>query len=183
MKIVKIILIALAILIAIVAIPLIAALFVNGEYAVEREVVIQKPKQEVFDYIKFLKNQNNYSVWNMKDPNSKMEYVGTDGTVGFIASWDSENKEVGKGEQEIKKITEGERIDSELRFKISFESTDNAFMTTEAIDSTQTKVKWGFNGKMPYPMNAMKLFMDMDKMLGPDLEAGLNNLKAVLEKK
>jgi hypothetical protein len=49
MKIVKKILIVLAI---IIAIPLIIALFVKKDYAVQREVTIDKPKQEVFDYIK-----------------------------------------------------------------------------------------------------------------------------------
>lgn len=179
MKLLKRILIALLI---IIAIPLIAALFIKGNYAVERETTIKKPNQVVFDYVKMIKNQNNWSVWNMKDPNAKMEYSGTDGTVGFISSWDSEMKEVGKGAQEIKKITEGSRIDMELRFERPMTSTDYAYMTTEMIDSTQTKVKWGFNGKMPYPFNILCLFMDMDKMLGPDLEEGLDNLKGILEK-
>jgi hypothetical protein len=35
---------------------------------------------------------------------------------------------------------------------------------------------------MPYPMNLMLLFMDMDGMLGKDLQQGLDNLKGVLEK-
>jgi hypothetical protein len=34
---------------------------------------------------------------------------------------------------------------------------------------------------MPYPMNTMLLFMNMDGMLGKDLEGGLTNLKAKLE--
>lgn len=179
MKILKKILITILI---IIAIPLIVALFTKKEYAVEREVIINKPKQEVFDYIKFLKNQDNYSVWATMDPNMKKEYRGTDGAVGFIASWDSQMKEVGKGEQEIMKISDAERLDFELRFKVPFEATDNAYMTTETIAENQTKVKWGFEGKMNYPMNFMLLFMDMEKMLGNDLETGLSNLKKVLEK-
>ena len=179
MKIVKIIVI---VIVVIVAIPLIAALFVNGEYSVERETIVKKPKQVVFDYVKHIKNQNNYSVWNMKDPNAKMDYKGDDGTVGFVSSWQSENKEVGWGEQEIKKITEGSRVDMELRFTKPMTMTDNAYMVTEAVDSTQTKVKWGFFGKSPYPMNLMCLLMDMDKMVGPDLEKGLDNMKTIVEK-
>lgn len=180
MKIIKKILIAVVI---IIAIPLIVALFTKKEYAVEREVIINKPKQEVFDYIKFVKNQDNYSVWAKMDPAMKKEYKGTDGTVGFISAWDSQIKDVGKGEQEIIKISDGERLDFELRFKVPFEATDNAYMTTETIAENQTKVKWGFEGKMNYPMNFMLLFMDMEKMLGTDLEIGLTNLKQVLEKK
>ncbi len=178
MKILKKILIGI---LGLVALVLIVALFVKKEYAVVREITINKAKQEVFDYLKFLKNQDNFSVWAQRDSNMKKEFKGTDGTVGFVSAWDG-NKEVGKGEQEIKKITEGERLDFELRFIEPFEAKDNAYMTTEAVDTVHTKVTWGFDGKMNYPMNLMLVFMDMDKMLGPDLEKGLTNLKGVLEK-
>ena len=80
------------------------------------------------------------------------------------------------------KITEGERIDFKLRFKVPFEAQDDAYMITEAVGENQTKVKWGFKGAFPYPMNLMNLFMDMDKAVGKDLSEGLNNLKTVVEK-
>ena len=107
MKIVKRILIGLLLLIVLV---LIAALFIPKGMMAEREIVINKPKQEVFNYIKLLKNQNNYSKWATMDPAMKKEFRGTDGTVGFVSVWDSENGNVGKGKQEIKKIIEGDRI-------------------------------------------------------------------------
>ncbi|MFC5046674.1 SRPBCC family protein [Aquimarina hainanensis] len=179
MGILKKILLVIAILIAI---PLITALFVKKEYDVEREVIIDKPKQEVFEYVKYLKNQDQYSKWALMDPEMKKTYSGTDGMVGFIAAWDSENEEVGKGEQEIKKITEGERIDYELRFLTPFQSTEPAYMITEAISGNKTKVKWGFSGHMDYPMNLMMLFMDFEQMIGDDLNTGLQNLKNILEK-
>ena len=169
-------------IVALIAIVLITALFVKKEYAVEKEVTINKPVSEVFTYIKYLKNQDNYSVWNMRDPESVKTFAGVDGTVGFVAAWDSKVKEVGIGEQEIKTIVEGERIDSELRFKKPFEATDTAFMTTKPINDSTTIVAWGFNGKMKYPMNIFLLMMNMDEMLGNDLQVGLNNLKGVLEK-
>jgi hypothetical protein len=168
-------------LVGIIALALITGLFIDGNYAMEREVTINKPKQEVFDYVKLLKNQDNYSVWAMADPLMKKEFTGEDGTVGCVSAWDSENPDVGKGEQKIIKIADGERIDYELHFIEPFESTDYAYMTTEAISDTQTKVVWGFNGKMKYPMNLMMLTMDMEKMLGPDLEKGLSGLKTILE--
>lgn len=179
MKIVKWILIVLVI---IIAIPLIAAIFIPKDYTVWREVVINKPKKEVFDYVKFLKNQNNYSKWAQMDVNMKKEFKGTDGTVGFVSEWDSDSSDVGKGEQEIKGMKDGERIDYEIRFIKPFESTSSAYMTTESINSNQTKVKWVFYGKMPYPMNLMTVVMNMEKAIGGDLETGLNNLKKILEK-
>jgi len=178
MKILKTILIVIVI---IIALPLVIALFTQKDYAVEREVSIDKPKQEVFDYVKYLKNQDNYSKWAMMDPEMEKTYEGTDGTVGFVSAWESDNPDVGKGEQEIIKITDTDRIDYELRFYEPFEATDNAYMITEEQSDNQTIVKWGFNGRMNYPMNLMLLFMDMETMLGSDLETGLTNLKDVLE--
>ena len=132
--------------------------------------------------MKLLKNQDNFRVWFSKDPAIKKTFSGTDGTVGAVAGWDSKDQNVGVGEQEIKKIVKGERIDSELGFKVPIESTAFAFMSTEAISPNQTKVKWRFNDKIPYPMNLMLPIINMEEMLGKDLQDGLNNLKAILEK-
>lgn len=178
----KIIKLLLFFVLGIIVVLLIIAAFMKKEFQVEREITIAKPKQLVFDYLKMVKNQENYSVWNRKDPNAKKAYTGTDGTVGFISAWESDNKDVGVGEQEIKKIVEGERLDMELRFKKPMNTTNNAYFTTTAIDSVHTKVVWGFNGKMPYPFNAMLLFMDFDEMVGKDFSDGLANMKEILEK-
>lgn len=166
----------------IIAIPLVVALFVKKDYVVEREIIINKPKAEVFEYIKFLRNQDNYSKWNMMDPDMKKTYQGTDGTIGFISAWESKMENVGAGEQEIVNMIDGERIDTKLRFKVPFESQNDAYMITEDMSNNQTKVKWGFKGAFPYPFNLMGLFMDMEKAVGGDLEVGLQNLKNLLEK-
>ena len=177
MKIVKRILIGVAVL---VAVPLIVGLFVRTDFAVEREVIINRPKNNVFNYVRYLKNHANFSKWESMDPKMKKDYRGTDGTVGFVSAWDSDNQDVGKGEQEIKKIIEGERIDVEIRTRSPFQSTDPAYITTESIADNQTKVKSGYVGKMNYPTNLLCLFV-ADK-IGKDMQTGLTNLKAVLEK-
>jgi hypothetical protein len=169
------------ILLSLVIILLLIAAFVKKDYAVERSITLNLPKQFVYDYVKYLKNQNTFSVWAKIDPNMKVEYRGTDGTVGFVSAWDSPVKEAGKGEQEIIKMEEGKRIDYEIRFYEPMKSTDYAYMVFESVNDSTTKVAWGFFGKMKYPVNTMLLFMDMDKMLGKDLDGGLHNLKAILE--
>jgi uncharacterized protein YndB with AHSA1/START domain len=163
----------------IIVIPFIIALFAKKEFAIEKEVVINKPKQEVFTYVKFLKNQDHYNKWTMMDADLKKEFKGTDGTFGFVYGWDG--KKAGKGEQELKKITEGERIDLELRFMKPFESMAAAYLTTDPVSANQTRVKWGMNGVTPYPRNFMNLFMN--NFLGKALQENLLNLKAILEKK
>lgn len=172
----------LVVLILIIAIVLIAAYFMPKEYAIQREIVIDKPADSVFKYVRYLKNQNQFSVWANIDPKMKLTYKGTDGTVGSVSSWESKVKEVGIGEQEITKITEGKRIDFALRFKEPMNDTAVGFMSTDAIAGNQTKVKWGINGVFPYPMNIMMPMMNMDKMIGKDLDKGLENLKEQMEK-
>jgi len=179
MSIIKFVLIGL---VSLVALLLIVAMFTKKDYGVIREVVINKPKSVVFDYVKLLQNQDNFSVWANKDPEMKKDFHGTDGTVGYVSTWDSKMKDVGTGEQEIKKIVDGERIDYELRFIKPFASTSFAYITFEGISEAQTKVAWGFTGKMNYPMNLLLLTMNMEGMIGKDFQEGLNKLKAILEK-
>jgi uncharacterized protein YndB with AHSA1/START domain len=171
----------LLVIAAIIALLMIIAMFVNKEYVVKREVVINKPDAEVFDYVKYVRNQKNYNKWVMADSNMRRTYKGNDGTVGFVSAWDSDDKNVGKGEQEITNIDEGKRIDLALRFEKPMEGNGNAYMTTEAVSPGQTKVNWVMQGSNKYPLNFMNLFID--KLLGTDLQTSLNNLKALLEKK
>lgn len=167
------------IVLIIIAIPLIVAMFVKKEYSVEREITVNKPRREVFDSVKHLKNQDNYSKWVRMDPNMKKDFRGSDGTVGFVYAWDG-NDDAGKGEQEIKSITEGERVDVEVRFKKPMEGVAYAPIITEGVSENQTKVKWGMKGKSSYPFNFMNLFID--GILGKDIETSLVDLKGILEK-
>lgn len=166
---------------AAVGLIVVLGIVMNKQMHIEKSVIINKPKQHVFDYVKLVKNQDNFSVWNMKDPNMKKEYRGTDGQVGFVYTWDSSSdKNVGAGEQEIKAIKEGESVDFELRFKRPMENTSFSKMKTEAISPNETKVIWSFDGDMKFPMNIMKGVFQ--KMLGKDMEKGLTNLKGLLDK-
>lgn len=169
------------ILLVLLAVPLIAALFISGNYDVTETITIDRPKDEVFAFIKNLKNQESYSKWQKMDPDMHHYFEGEDGTVGFVSGWKSENPDVGSGEQEIIGITEGERVDYELRFFEPFESTSGAFMTTKALSPGQTEVTWGFTGEMKYPMNLMIPMMGMKEMISSDLSQGLTNLKTLLE--
>jgi hypothetical protein len=173
--------IVLYIILGIIAAFLIAGLFIPKGMKATREIIINKSNAEVFNYIKYLKNQQNYSKWASMDPDMINEFSGTDGQAGFTNSWEG-NKKVGKGEQEIKGIVEGKQLITELRFIKPFKSVAKSTMSTEAVSENSTKVTWGFESQMNYPLNLMKLFMNMDKAIGDDFSIGLNNLKVLMEK-
>jgi hypothetical protein len=175
----NIILIIILILLGIIALLLILALFLKKEYLISRDIIINAPRQAVFDYVKQLKNQDNFNKWVMTDPDMKKEFKGTDGTVGFIYAWNG-NKNAGEGEQEIKTIDEGKKIETEIRFVRPFASTAYANTLTESLSDHQTKVSWNNAGTMKYPMNIMLLMVE--KLLAKDMDISLSNLKTILEK-
>jgi hypothetical protein len=176
----KLLKVALIVIIVLIAVPLLVALFVPKDYTVIRMVTIHRPSDEVFAYVKYLKNQDNYSVWAAMDPTMKREFRGVDGTVGFVSAWDG-NKEVGKGEQEIVGIMEGEQINYKLHFIEPFEGRADVCLSTEPVNAAETRVTWRFDSSMPYPINLLCLFMNMDEAIGTDLETGLSNLRGILE--
>ena len=168
----------------IIALLLIIALFIKREHYVKREIVINAPRQKVFDYVKLLTNQDKFNKHAMAGPDRKREYKGTDGTVGFIYAW-SGNKKAGQGEKEIKAIIEGKKIEAEIRFVKPMAATACIIMETESLSDPdsyrdQTKVSWSNAGTLKYPINIM--IPMMEKMLPKEMDISLSTLKDILEK-
>ncbi|AMR31097.1 hypothetical protein A0256_06495 [Mucilaginibacter sp. PAMC 26640] len=176
----NIVIIILIVIAAIIGVLLIVAIFTKADYSVEREIVINKPANQVFDYIKCLCNMDYYNKWVMQDPMARKDYKGEDGTEGFIYAWDSDNKG-GKGEQQIMKIEDAKKIDIRITFEKPFAAVSDSYLETTPADQRTTLLKWGFDSKMPYPMNAVLIFIDMGEILGKDLDISLGNLKRILE--
>ncbi|MEP7265808.1 MAG: hypothetical protein ABI772_14985 [Bacteroidota bacterium] len=84
----------LLIVIGILVLLLLIAFFSSKEMNIEKSIVINQPKEKVFDYIKYLKNHESFNVWMKMDPDMKKEYKGTDGQPGFIYAWDSNKKKM-----------------------------------------------------------------------------------------
>jgi hypothetical protein len=168
---------------AIIGIILITALFTKKAYTLQREVVINQPGQVVFEYVRQLKNHNEFNKWMLTDPAARKTYTGTDGTKGFTMAWDSDNSQVGKGEQEITGIIDGKKVDYAIRFIEPFAGTAGTSIATYNVTGEKTRVTWAFNSEMKYPMNAMMIFMDIPGILGKDLDTSLINLKRVMEQR
>ena len=147
---------------------------------IEKSIEINRNSELVFDYLKLTKNQDNFSVWNMADPNSKKKYQGKDGTIGFIYSWDSSMKNVGAGEQEITGIEDGKSIDYAIRFFRPMQNTGKTKYRITGIGDESTSVAWIFDSPSKFPMSLLSPLFKI--MLGKDMENGLKNLKHILEK-
>ena len=150
-------------------------------YAVDRSLVVNRNRDEVFEYVRNLENQDQWGPWGRRDPAMEKNTRGNDGEVGFISSWKG-NKKVGEGEQEILRLVPNERVETTLRFFKPWKAESDAFIHLQDEGPQATRVTWGFKGVNKNPMSrVMGLFMDMDKTMGKDFDEGLQNLKEILE--
>ena len=176
----SIIITILIVMAGLIAVLLIIAFFMKKEHYVRREVVINVPRQKAFDYLKLLKNQDEFNKWATADKkNRKEEFKGTDGTVGFIYSW-SGDKSAGQGEKEITNIIEGKRIETEIRFVKPMRVSASVIFETESLSDDQTKVHLINTGTLKYPLNIM--IPMAEKKFPKDMDASLSTLKSILEK-
>ena len=168
----------LSIIAGIIFLLLIAALFIRKKHKAQREIIVNAPVQKVFDFVRLLKNQDQYNKWAKADPNMKVEYNGIDGHVGFTLSWNG-NKDAGEGVKEIIGLVENERMESELRFVRPMKIKSNTIITTHPVSTSKTKVTWINSGSLPYPINLFVLLLE--KKLPKDMDESLKKLKSILE--
>ena len=169
----------LLVLAGIIALLLIIGLFMRKDHYVKREIIINAPRQKVFDFVKLLENQDKFNKHAMAGPDRKREYKGTDGTVGFIYAWQG-NKEAGEGEKEITNIVEGKRVEMEIRFVKPMKTSATIIMDLESLGDNQTRLTWSNAGKLNYPVN---LFIPiMERVVPKAMDESLTTLKGILEK-
>ncbi|MGB8195249.1 MAG: SRPBCC family protein [Chitinophagaceae bacterium] len=168
----------LLVLAGIIALLLIIALFMKREHFVIREIIIDAPRQKVFDFLKLIKNQEKFNKWARTDPGRKEEFIGTDGTVGYIYAW-SGNKKAGEGQKEIKNIIEGKRVETEIRFVKPMSATASIIMEMESLSDNQTKVYLSNAGNLKYPLNL--LIPMAERNFAKDMDSSLVTLKTILE--
>ncbi len=175
MKALKIIGITLGILIAIV---LILGAIAPKKIVVERSTTMDAPIDLVFNTVNDLSTWEAWSPWKEMDPTMKVTMGEQTTGAGASYSWTAE--EAGNGEMSITSSTPT----SEIKTRVEFDGMGGAdghfdFGNTEE----GTKVTWGFESEMPFPMNAMLLFQDMEGMVGKDFDRGLELLKGIVEVK
>jgi hypothetical protein len=148
----------------------------------ERSMIINAPEEIVWEHICSLEKQNTWGPWGDKDPNMKVEFTGQPCSVGSKSKWVSDNKEVGVGEQTITVLEPMSKIESSLQFLEPWESTAKGWTKMEKDPAGGVKVTWGFESEIKRPFNIMTLFMNFEKAVNEDFDAGLTKLKAMAEK-
>ncbi|MDF0642584.1 MAG: SRPBCC family protein [Nitrospira sp.] len=150
-----------------------------GTFRIQRSASINAPPGTVFALISDLHAWASWSPWEKKDLAMKKSHSGTPQGKGAVLEWDG-NKDVGTGRMEVLESIPSSKILIKLDFLKPFEAHNTAEFTL-IPNAASTEVTWAMYGPQPYMMKVMGLFCSMDNMVGKDFEAGLANLKAVVE--
>lgn len=156
------------------------AAFSPDLFRVERQVTIRTPPQNAYVLISDFRAWTRWSPWEGRDPAMKREYGGALAGVGATYEWDG-NAEVGAGRMEILEAAAPSRVRLQITFTRPFEAS-NTVEFTLVPDAEGTRVGWAMSGRSPFVARVMRLFMDMDGMIGRDFELGLANLKREAER-
>jgi hypothetical protein len=110
----------------------------------------------------------------------KRGYAGPPAGKGAIYTWDG-NNQVGSGRIEIAEAQPPSKVAIKLDMLKPFEAHNDVAFTLEP-QGPATRVTWAMTGPVPYFAKIIHVFVNMDKMVGGDFEAGLAKMKAAAEK-
>lgn len=145
---------------------------------VERSIVIDRPAAAVFPLLNSLKRFSEWSPWSQYDPNVKMSYSGPDSGPGAAMHW-AGNSKVGSGDQIITESIPDKRVSTDLNFG-DMGASKAAWLLTS--DGNSTTVVWTLDANLGNSPVGRYMGLLMDKMVGPDYERGLAQLKTLVEK-
>lgn len=148
-------------------------------FRIERSIRIAAPPEKIFALIGDFRNWEAWSPWEKKDPDMKRLYSGPPRGTGASYEWEGDRR-IGHGRMEIVEAVPARKLEIDLEFFSPMEARNKAeFRLTPEGEATH--VTWAMYGTQTYAGKLISVFMSMEKMVGPDFEAGLSALKAVAE--
>jgi uncharacterized protein YndB with AHSA1/START domain len=176
LEIIAIIAVVLALAIAIV---LILAATRPDTFSIQRAAVIKAPPEKIFALISDFHQWGSWSPWENRDPAMQRSFSGAASGKGAVYAWEG-NKNVGSGRMEILDVSVPSKIVVKLDFLKPFEAHNTAEFTM-LPQGDATNLIWAMHGPLVFMAKVMHVFVNMDKMIGKDFEAGLANLKRLTE--
>lgn len=168
-------------LIAVVGLGLL--LFAGGyalspKFSVSRSTTIAAPADKVYALLDDPRQWKRWSVWNQRDPAMQISYSGPPSGAGAGWAWTSRSE--GDGKMTFTAAEPPRRLAYELYFP-DFGTTSTGALTL-APAGPGTRVTWSMDGDMGSNPLMRWIALFGDRMVGPDFESGLSNLKALAEK-
>lgn len=168
------------VLVLAVAVVLVLAATKPDTFRIERSATINAPPEKIFAVLSDFRQWTGWSPWENKDPAMKRSFGGAERGKGAVYGWEGD-KNVGTGRMEIVEANAPSKLVIKLDFLKPFEAHNTAEFTMLPQGSA-TSVHWVMHGPSNFMSKVMHVFMNIEKMVGKDFEAGLANLKRLTEK-
>ncbi|HEX4858715.1 MAG TPA: SRPBCC family protein [Usitatibacteraceae bacterium] len=165
-------------LLGLVVLLLLIGFLLPSSYSVQRSIDIAAPMEKVYPLVYNPKDWVRWGVWYRRDPAMQVSYSGPPAGVG--ARWAWKSKSQGNGEMEFT-VTE---FNKSVAYKLSVEGWDGKLSGRLEFAPAGPGVRVTWIGEGDVGMNPIGRYFAalMDRMLGPDFEGGLANLKSLAEK-
>jgi len=168
----------LAVVGAIALAVVLGGLFIPSAFKVERSVQVNAPADRIYDLVVEPRKWKDWSVWTRRDPQMRIVYSGP--PFGMGARWSWESRKEGSGSMELTRVDPNRRVEYALALP-DFNMRTTGAITMEPAGGG-TRVTWSTAGDVGGNPLKHYLAASMERMVGPDFEQGLANLKARAEK-
>lgn len=152
--------------------------FLPSRFEVARSTVINAPAEKIYDLIADPRLWSKWSAWSERDPAMDINYSGP--PFGQGAKWSWKSKSEGSGTMEFTRVEPNRRVEYTLSFTEYGMKSGGAFTLDGAAPGA--RVTWTNSGDVGTNPLKHYLAVMMDRLVGPDFERGLANLKALAEK-
>ena len=169
--------------VALVVIALVALLVLTvvepHDIVIKRSVYIKAPKKLVLDQVIRFRNWENWGPLQQRDNTMRTTYTGTDCEIGSSLKWAGDKNTVGSGEFRITAVKDNEiDLDVHVMQPEELMATSAFYVTDSAAGS---KATWEIRKHIGFPYNAGLVLINVDRLVGSDLENGLTNLRKYVE--
>jgi carbon monoxide dehydrogenase subunit G len=148
------------------------------QFSISRSIEIAVPPERITPLLTDLRAWQRWSPWEQLDPHLERTYTGATTGVGAIYAWRG-NSKAGSGRMEVLEAVDT-HVAIDLLFSAPMQAHNRVDFTLVPHGET-TRVEWLMTGPQNLVMRLMGKVFSMEKMLGPDLERGLKQLKQVAE--
>jgi len=142
-------------------------------------IAIAAPPEKIFPLIADFHEWTKWSPFENLDADLKRGYAGAEKGVGAVYTWDG--KKSGAGRMEILEAPPSSKVRIQLDFSKPMTAHNVAEFTIVPQGEGSSTVTWAMFGPQPFAAKAMSTVMSMDKMVGPQFEAGLASMKKAAE--
>ena len=139
----------------------------------QRRATIAAAPEKVVALLNDFRQWSEWSPWEKLDPAMQRTHSGAAAGVGAVYEW-SGNKKAGSGRMEIL-VNTPTLVKIQLDFIAPFKAHNFTEFSVVA-NGAVSDVVWEMYGESPLVSRIMSVFINLDKLIGKDFEAGLVNL-------